>query len=370
MTEPRRSCRTVWRERTPGGDAWLTINQAATLMFLRRAMRWGRGYTTLDRIATATGIDRSLASRHLDRLSQLGLVGRRSRPGRMGGTTFWPGRHSTRHGGDCARHRLTSWCRGGNVASSTPYGGLNHARGAYVTTGGTVRAWTRGGAPPAGGERAAGRPPVGAGTGAGPRRYRRPPRLLYERCPSDGGMARLSARRYVVTAGRLAALWAGSCPRCGQVLVGLVAAAAGGGGLEPVGALLSSRRAESVIVASSDGSAGAGGPHLPPPADHRAALAAEVIAGGVPAEVANRLRVDYLGWREDRNEPVASVLVGPASERDELLAGAWSIVRDWRPVRYSQPHSGDSDVDTSVRESQPAADVISTGTGRLSDGGR
>lgn len=321
-----------------GTLVWLSVGQWMTLLWLRRRMRYGRGETTLVLVGAATGAHAGTVTHRLDRLAQLGLIGRRSRPGRGHRTIYWPARSTAgvpAHRGDCRRH--THARRPGpppvglNVAPSTASGGLIRA---YVSRGGLIRAANRSGSPtpalPAGGSE----PRIGR---------RRPPRLIYEQCPRDGGAVRLVAWRFRQDSARLVALWDGVCPRCGSVVIAPLV-------IDLPGDTWQLPTAGDVLAAAPIRFTGDGRRHpravppsIPPgPRLERIRdLAAAVIAGAeVDPDQAGILGARWLGWRPERI-PQPAVIAGDVAELTTLRAAAWSAVRDWRPVRYSQPTDDD-----------------------------
>ncbi len=184
---------------------WLSIGQFLTYAWLRRRMRHERGETTLERIAADLATSPGRISRRLDRLAAWGLIGRHSTRGRFGRTRFWPPR--------ARRAALPRPAPGANVSPSTPFGG-------FLTREGLTAAWQRRRA-----RRLPPRPPGGGPSRAGAR----PPHLLYERCPLEGGSVRLErwqatllAARHEAGPRRLRGHWGGACRRCGALLVGIV----------------------------------------------------------------------------------------------------------------------------------------------------
>lgn len=189
---------------------WLTLSQYLTLAWLRRRMRHHRGETTLERMAEQLGTTPGALVHRLDRLAQLSLIGRHSTRGRHGRTRFWPPRR--------ARVALEAGRRAGrtgNVVTSTPFGG-------YLSREGLSRALRGSTGPPLTRSPAGGPPPAaGGGRSRSDRRARRPPRLLYGRCPLDGARVRLSRRELQVTdwrhhggPRRIRGLYGGRCARC------------------------------------------------------------------------------------------------------------------------------------------------------------
>jgi hypothetical protein len=326
LTRPRgrsSSSLTIPVKRDDGRLAWLSVGQFLTLMWLRRRMRYSRGETTLATIAAATGTHAGAVTHRLDRLASLGLIGRHSRVGRGHRTRYWPGRPSSR--------RPAGASPTVNVATSTPYGGLIRA---YVSRAGVSRDAARGGSPPG---------PPGGGT-IPQRGRRRPPRLIYELCPLDGGKARLTAWRLMSTTARLVALWTGECPRCSRIIVAplVIDLARDGEAIPTAGDILGS----APINLTGDGRP----VHrwTPPAAiaparfERLREIALEVIAGGeLDEDQTGRLGARYLGWRPERIPQPAVRVVDPP-DAPAARAAAWAEARDWRRVRYSQPGSGDS----------------------------
>lgn len=305
-------------KRLDGSLVWLSPGQFALLVYVRGRMRHGRGRLTLAQAGDALDAYPGSLSRRLDRLAQLGLVGRRSRVGRGNGTTVWPPRIGPRW-----------WSPVANVATSTA------TRSLYV------RSWLSrdyyqrsGGSPPAGAAppRGALPPPV-----AGQRPRRRPPRVLYQPCPR-GHRVRLARWRFLIRDRQLQGVYDGWCEPCGIALVAPVTVELPRDGLAPIPAAVrftGARPAPSADQAT--------------PA--RSALAARFLADGelTPALMAD-IGAAYLGWRPPRDSQPAPLVAG-AGELDDARRSAWSLA----DPRYSQPRPPAEGPPSSVRYSQPGA---------------
>jgi hypothetical protein len=158
--------------------------------------------TQLTRWTDASG--RGRTSDRLARLRQLGLVGFSTTRGRRGSVRWWF--HPAMRRGiatSAVRRRAVD---DGNDSTSPCRGFLT--RGAWEKRELETRDWT-GGVPPGA---------AGIGGVAGPRRGRRPPRVLYARCPS-GHRLRIGRTSWTSGVRELRAEWRGSCRRCGGVPV-------------------------------------------------------------------------------------------------------------------------------------------------------
>lgn len=234
---PRRSSgRLAFTARTPAGElVYLTAQQRALLFVLHAHIRRGRRVRLTTRaLAELAGYSHpGNVTRALDRLASFGLIGRHAIRGRRGHVRVW----STTRAGAARRVPV------GNVAASTPFGG-------YITREALERTWSRHRSQ---GTRAV-HPPTAAadgrpGTSSWPptavrpadpslgrdRRTRRPPRVLYTRCP-NGHQTRIGRRWWRASFLELEAEWSGRCHRCGLEAIERVTLAAAGGQLRaPVG---------------------------------------------------------------------------------------------------------------------------------------
>lgn len=209
------SSRLAFPVHAPGGRlVYLTAQQRALYL----AVRWHigrrrRARLTCDALAELAGYaHRGNVTRALDRLASFGLVGRHAIRGRAGEVRVWiPPRARAAAG--------ARWVR--NVAASTPFGG-------FISREELERRWTRGRSGASAARTAAdGAPAAPSWSWTGPAgnlgssredrsdrdRLRRPPRVLYTRCP-NGHRTAIERRSYSRGLLELSATWAGLCRRC------------------------------------------------------------------------------------------------------------------------------------------------------------
>lgn len=198
-----------WEQRRRGSVRYLSSGQAALLTVCRHLVARGRGSVTLEQLARLSGSaytrgddgatvpNRGRTSDRLARLRLLGLVGYKAQRGRTGRIRLWISPLG-RFGAGTTAYRRRAIGRF-NDSTSPPGGYLTRERGLEAS-------WRRGrgGGPPGAGPT---RPVVG------PRRGRRPPRILYAKCPA-GHPARIGLAAWKATATTLEASWHGSCRRC------------------------------------------------------------------------------------------------------------------------------------------------------------
>lgn len=287
---PRQSSgRLAFAHRTPAGElVYLSAQQRALLLVLHAHIGRGRrARLTTRRLAAVAGYAHpGNVTRALDRLASFGIVGRQAIRGRAGEVRVWlPSRRAL------ALRR--AWV--GNVAASTPFGGFvtreGLARAAAGARGGASAA-SRGRPMVAGDvlEELGGRPAPPPASLEGRRALRRPPRVLYVRCPG-GHRTRICRSRYWSGFLELEAEYRGRCGRCGREALERIHLAAAGGSLRaPIGSAawrgeLEARHGEprvAAFLAALRRELVAGGalhPGAPPGAS-------PTVAGGIPADAA------------------------------------------------------------------------------------
>lgn len=202
-----------WEVRRRGDRRYLSSGQSALLLVARHLVARGRGVVTLDELARLSGSyytrgddglevpNRGRTSDRLARLRSLGLVGYQGARGRTGRIRLWI--PSGGRPGVSTRAYRSRTIGGVNDSASPPGGYLSRERGVET-------AWrrARGGGPP-------GSP--GRSGLTGPRRGRRPPRILYAKCPA-GHRARIGLAAWKATRSALRAEWSGRCNRCRRMI--------------------------------------------------------------------------------------------------------------------------------------------------------
>lgn len=192
----------------------LTPGQYATLLYVRHRVA-GAGPVTIASMAEVMQVRPGRIVERLDRLTQLGLIGRSSAVGRGHRTLLWvPRRGRLLHGPD--RWQI--------VRTATPFGGFLSREalerrgwrlaGSSGTPPGPVRADPSLADPPNETPARPGTPPVGGPAPTSrPRRYPYPPAHLAATCPR-GHRMRLERTSWAPRPRRLEATWRGRCRVC------------------------------------------------------------------------------------------------------------------------------------------------------------
>ena len=292
----RRSPALVWEVTNAAGERCrLTGIQRSVLSYAASQAAAGRHRWTVRGCAEALGCAPSSVSRAIVRLRSLSLMGAyRPARGRSGGVLAWL--PSPAAAARDRQERSVRWpTRAGlrrNVATLTSYAG-------YLSREGLRRSYAAAG----GGRPPAARPPGGGAARAVAVRARGrpwPPPHVDEACPSTGHRERLPLRLRVAAPHGEALVFAGRGSRCGRGHAAAVVLAAA---------------APSSPSRPYRGGSGQGRPVT----DARASIAAAVVP--LLAEPhADRVRLDWLGWR--RQEPHVPVLPAVVTTDRDGLAGA------------------------------------------------
>lgn len=296
----RRSPALVWEVVNGAGERCrLSGIQRGVLSYAASQAAAGRHRWTVRGCAEALGCAPSSVSRAVVRLRSLSLLGAyRPVRGRLGHVLAWlpsPAAAARDRQERSVRWPTRAGLRG-NVATLTSYAG-------YLSREGLRRAWWTGG----GGRTPGARPPH---RGPAPARAVRargrpwPPPHVDEACPSTGRRERLPLRLRVAASPDEALVFAGRGSHCGRAHAAAV-----------------------VLVAAPPAGPSRVGPTPPPegPAatPARAAIAS-AVAPLVAEPVADRLRVDWLGWRRQELHLPVLPAVATADDRDgleQLVAG-------------------------------------------------
>lgn len=300
----RRSPALVWEVRNAGGERFrLSGIQRSVLSYAVAQHAAGRHRWTVRGCAEALGCSPSSVSRAVSRLRSLSLLGsRRPARGRLGHVLSWvpsPAAAARDRAGRRVRWPTRAGLSG-NVATLTSYAG-------YISREGLRRAFraASAGSPPGA------RPPRGGPAPDARVRARGrpwPPPHVDERCPSTGRRERLPLRLRVVASPDEALVYAGRGARCrAWHAAAVVLARPGTGPGRP-------------SPAPSD--PGAWRPAAPPPgpASPGRAEAAAAVLPLLGPELADRVRVDHLGWlRQALREPALPALATAGPEGPDAL---------------------------------------------------